>query len=307
MARKIFAKALRQARLKAGLSQAELAAKVGLTGSYISQLESGQRRPLIPRRVEALCKAVGIPSGPLQEAAAMERSSPTIRKKLEGLDRERAKVRRVRDRLLVAALHEAALHGVGHDDLEASGDLEPEVRRHLLVAAHRAKGLGDVRRAEEEAPRILEGTVGKQRDAMLRALPRVLETLRARRRAGPADAAAGPLLAIRRGLDARSGEIGRRVVDPGDGVGPDAWFVVADDDDAHPRVEAGDLLLVDPALDPETGDLVVLLHEGRVRVRRYMPQGSAVRLEALRPDVPPIRPATGATLVVVRRIERALR
>lgn len=306
MARKNFAKALRQARLRAGLSQAELAVRVGLTGSYISQLESGQRRPLIPRRVETLCKALGIASGPLQEAAALERSSPTIRQKLEGVDRDRAKLRRARDRLLLGALHAAARRGVGHDEVEAGGTVDPEVRRTLLLLVHRVKGLEDVRRAEDEAARIFEGTTGKQRDAILRVLPRILDVAYGQ---GETAAAAPDVstLAIRRGLDPRSGEVGRRVVDPHDGFGATAWFVRIEGDDAHPRIEAGDLILIDPELEPQAGDLVALVHEGRVRVRRFMPQGDAVRLEAFRPDVPPLRPPAGATLHVVRRIERTLR
>ncbi len=277
-----------------------------MTGSYISQLESGQRRPLIPRRVATLCKALGIPSGPLAEAAALERSAPNIRKRIEGLDRERAKVRRMRDRLLLGAVHEVALHGVGHEDLMAAGDFDAEVRRHILSLAHRVKGHATLRPFEEIDTSLLEGLGGRERDALLRALPAVLRIVRDRHRgpSGPSDARVLPVCT---GLDPRGPAVGTRFIDPADACGPDAWFLVAPDDDGHPRVERGDLLLLDPDTAAAAGDLVVVSHDGRPRIGRYLPHGAVARVEGLRPDVPPLRLSPGEAMIVVRRIERVLR
>jgi len=52
-------KLLRDAREKAGVTQVELAAKLGVPQSFVSKVESGERRvDLI--ELQAICKAMGI-------------------------------------------------------------------------------------------------------------------------------------------------------------------------------------------------------------------------------------------------------
>ena len=55
-----FDRALRVARSARGFSQKELAARAGLTASYISLLESGGRRPST-QSIEQLAQALQIP------------------------------------------------------------------------------------------------------------------------------------------------------------------------------------------------------------------------------------------------------
>jgi SOS-response transcriptional repressor LexA len=87
-----------------------------------------------------------------------------------------------------------------------------------------------------------------------------------------------------------------------------AFVLVADDDDAWPRVEQGDWLLVDARAVPADGDLVVVRHEGRARVRVLKRLAGEVRLDAPRADAPPIRlPEARLSLVgIVRWVFRPL-
>lgn len=54
-----FAQTIRQARPQAGLSQEELAARVGASSAYISKLECGRGRPSCPL-AERLCEVLGL-------------------------------------------------------------------------------------------------------------------------------------------------------------------------------------------------------------------------------------------------------
>jgi transcriptional regulator with XRE-family HTH domain len=51
---------LRAARDKAGITQVELAEKLGLTQSFVSKIERGDRRLDIVQ-LRTLCKALGVP------------------------------------------------------------------------------------------------------------------------------------------------------------------------------------------------------------------------------------------------------
>ena len=63
----MFGKLLRQARLKAGMTQEVLAGKTRLTREYISLLESGKRSPTIAVFIR-LARAVGLaPSDLIQQ------------------------------------------------------------------------------------------------------------------------------------------------------------------------------------------------------------------------------------------------
>src|SRR5262245_25945703 len=119
----VFAQALREARQKAGLSQAGLGERAGLTAPYISLLESGRRRPPSPHQVERLARALALDPAPLLEQAALERTPAPIRRRLEGLDKERGKVSRARDRILTTTLFRVSrtpglLEGMGESPEE---------------------------------------------------------------------------------------------------------------------------------------------------------------------------------------------
>jgi uncharacterized protein len=90
---------LRQARLLAGMSQAELAARAGVTQSVISAYESGHRQPSLPT-LAALVEAAG------HELVTGVRRQPRRLSRLSGPVGRR--VRRRRHDLIAAA----AAHGV---------------------------------------------------------------------------------------------------------------------------------------------------------------------------------------------------
>jgi len=75
-----FARALRTYRQEAGLKQSELAAKAGVTGPYVSLLESGKRPPpadAVTRRIE---RVLGVPSGTLLHLSHIARTPEDIRR-----------------------------------------------------------------------------------------------------------------------------------------------------------------------------------------------------------------------------------
>lgn len=278
-----FASHLKRAREKAGLSQKALAAKIEMTGSYISQLESGARRAPRPKVVTRLCKALGIPERRLQELAALERSPAPIRKKLQRADRERGKVRRTRDRLLVTTLFHMARGPRAIDPMGAMIDLPHEQRALLGRLVGRARRVKSLEEAEAQTEDVLAEARDEDREILARVLPGVL--------AG-GDATAGMpkrrLVEVYDDLARAGAPADAIVLDPRLGS-EDAFFLRVADDDAHPRIEAGDLLLLDPEVTPRGGDTVVLTHEGRTVVRTWHRQGGRIRLDAMRPDVPPLR------------------
>jgi hypothetical protein len=120
---------LRRARTSAGLSQAELAARAGVTQSVISAYESGHRQPALPT-LAALIEAAG------SELVIDMRRQPRRLSRLSGPVGQR--VRRRRQDLIAAA----AAHGVtnlrvfgsvarGTDrpdsDLDLLADLPPHI------------------------------------------------------------------------------------------------------------------------------------------------------------------------------------
>lgn len=62
----VLSELLRQTRLKAGMTQEELAARVHLTREYISLLERGKRTPTVPVFIR-VSRALGIPPARLIE------------------------------------------------------------------------------------------------------------------------------------------------------------------------------------------------------------------------------------------------
>jgi transcriptional regulator with XRE-family HTH domain len=60
MKKRQLTKLLRQIRLDADLTQAELARRLGQTQSYVSKYESGEQR-LDLIELETICSAVGMP------------------------------------------------------------------------------------------------------------------------------------------------------------------------------------------------------------------------------------------------------
>jgi transcriptional regulator with XRE-family HTH domain len=67
----VFGEELRKLRLKAGLTQEEVAARADVSREYVSMLEAEKNSPTIEVFIR-LCRAIGVP--PAQVIARVERS-----------------------------------------------------------------------------------------------------------------------------------------------------------------------------------------------------------------------------------------
>ena len=141
---------LRQARVAAGLSQAELAARAGVTQSVISAYESGHRQPAL-RTLAALIQAAD------HELVIDVRQQPRRLSRLSGPVGQR--VRRRRQDLIAAA----AAYGVTNLRVFGSvarGTDRPDSDLDLLADLPPDMGLFDLGRVQAE----LEAIVGSQVD-----------------------------------------------------------------------------------------------------------------------------------------------
>lgn len=287
-----FATLLRQARKEAGLSQVTLARRAGLTGSYISFLESEQRRPPAAEVITALCEALGVDDGPLQDAAALERSPPPVRKRLERMRRERGRVQRSRDRLLTTTLFHLAQGPRVVDPLGGFLDLPPGEQAVLGRLLGRFRAVKSVDEAESKAADLLEGTSAKQRDALVEVLPRAIvpPTLVPEDDVESIPPVELPFVRVPVYEDPiqRTRAIDGFVLDRRYVAG-DAFLWAARGSDGHPRIEDGDLLLIAPSDRIEDGSLVVFEHDGRARVGLLRRQGRDVQIAFPRPEIPPLR------------------
>ncbi len=309
---KTFAEKLKEARRLSGLSQSALARRAGLTGSYISVLESRRRRPPSPRVIRALCRALGIEDGPLQEAAALERSPAPVRRHLERMQRESGQVQRSRDRILATTLFHLARGPRVVEPLSHFLDLGPGQQALVARLLGRLGGVKNVDEAEARSETLLEGTTPAERNALVRVLPSVLAHAPSPAPATAHDGAPAPVARADVALPVvddpdRSGagevvHVDRAVLDGA------RWLWRATCDDGHPRVEAGDLVGIDPEREPEDGDLVLLRHEARLRLGVWHRQADWVRLSFPRPEIPPLRIAANALVLlgVARLVLRRL-
>lgn len=141
---------LRRARTGAGLSQAELAARAGVTQSVISAYESGHRQPALPT-LAALIEAAGY------DLVADVRPQPRRLSRLSGPVGQR--VRRRRQALIAAA----AAHGVTNLRVFGSvarGADRPDSDLDLLADLPPGMGLLGLGRVQAD----LEAIVGSRVD-----------------------------------------------------------------------------------------------------------------------------------------------
>jgi uncharacterized protein len=140
---------LRAARTAAGLSQAELAARAGVTQSVISVYESGHRQPALPT-LAALVEAAGarLDVRVRRQSAPLTRLSGPLGKRLR--------------RNRTAVLRAAASHGVrisGVFGSVARGEDRADSDVDLLVTLPPAMGLFDLGRVAEELQVLLNARV----------------------------------------------------------------------------------------------------------------------------------------------------
>ena len=319
-----FASTIKAARLALNLSQAELGAKAGLTGSYICILEARRKPPPSENLVGAIARALELDEASLRRSAALERAPEPVRRRVLRLVRERGRSRRSRDSLLATTVFHMTrrpgfLAGMIADALGL-----PEDRRQMLGRlAERVKTVPSADEAAARSRDLVREIPGRERDELVRALPRLLGGASPLPAPRPHPAPepeprpderpwqrvpvlssppAGRDVLAEAHLATDTFHVDRRLWREG------AYFVEAADDDAYPRIEQGDLLLVHPVPDPADGALVVFRDGARVRVRTLRRQGGDVRLEAPRTDTPPLRmPASRFTpLGVVAWIWRPL-
>lgn len=319
-----FADALKEARQEAGLSQAALARRAGLTGSYISVLESRRRPPPSPRVIRSLCRVLGIDATPLLEAGALERSPPTVRKRLERMNKERGRVQKTRDNLLTTTLFHLSRRPRVVEPMAGFLDLPPDQLALLGRMLGRVRRVRNLDEAESRAETILEDASSEERDALARVLPRALggegeeqiddtpmpdepPILEPVVEAPPAPTTAPVHPDLARTPGKPRAPVDRRPV-ARDSWHEELFFWRVSGDDAHPRFEAGDLVLVDPRREPAEGDVVVLRHDGRDRIGTYLRRGDEVQIVFPRPEVPPVRldAARFHPAGVVIRLERDL-
>lgn len=321
-----FAAALRAARTAADLSQAELGARAGLTGSYVCMLELRRKPAPAPDVVHLLAKALGVDDTKLQELAALERTPEPVRRRVARLARDRVRSRASRDRLITTTIfHMARRPGFAPDHVADALGLPPAVRPFFGRIADRVRHVPSAAEAAARSKDLLREVPGREREALVDAIPRLVAGASAAALPVPSEGAAAPTPAApavektwRRvpvlatvpapGARATTADaldvfhLDRRLWRPG------AFVWVADDDDAWPRVEKGDWLLLDPRAVPRDGELVVVRDGGRARIRTLRRQAAEVRLDAARSDVPPLRlPESRLSLVgVVRWVMRPL-
>ncbi len=319
MDRPTFAQAFRAARHAAGLSQAALAQKAGLTAPYISLIEARRRRPPSPPLIERLAKARGVKPDAQLDQAAQERTPGAIRKRLEGLDRERGRVHQARDRILSTTLFNLAQRPEVLADLDLAGAEGLWFKGVLGRLGGKMRGVRSAHEARARSEELLDPLPSAERDRLMEALPDVVSDgpseggpspARGETPTGGSATGQGPVgvrLEVHAALVPRASATEALVVDARwAATGAFLWRLAGDE--AHPRFEAGDLLLVEPGRTAEEGDLVALRHEGRDILRLFRRQGGEVRLEALRPELAPLRlsAAAFAPVGVVTHVLRSM-
>jgi len=236
-----FSTILVAARERLGITQAQLAISAGLTPSYVSLLENRKKPPPSDRVCERLAAVLGVPARQLLEVAHLQRSPPTVQQSVRALrgklSRERKSRQRVLESLLSPFLFQTAPNWL-EGALEWLGGSSGRRRRLREVLT----ALG--RRHQDRATavsRLVDELPERDRLLLLEALPRILGER------SPAGADAKPLHPQL-----------FYSLPPADGLPKTPYLLVWTSESPGGELEDGDRLLVDPALEPRDGDLVVL-------------------------------------------------
>jgi hypothetical protein len=214
--------------------------------------------------------------------------------------RERGRVQKSRDRLLTTTLYHVASRPEVVDPIGAFLDLEPGQRAVLGRILGRVRAVKSAEEAGSQAEDLLGGTSSREREALVDALPRVLALSGpaegGTRKGGEQGDAAPPAPPVIPAselpvfLDLLRRHVARApfVVEPSL-WSPERFLWQVATDDAYPRVEMGDLLLVDPLRPARENDLVAWHDGGEDRLGLYHRRDAEVLLRSPRPDVPPRR------------------
>lgn len=231
-----FALLLRRSREARSMTQAALAEACGLTGSYISLLESCRRPPPSDRVLRRLAEVLEVPAEELLRVAHLERAPGDVRATVDRLRSQAARERALRQHT-AEALFPLSLWGLETSALppgqraaagETPGGGMVGALSRLLDLARSSPDLDSFRKRSREA---LDALPEEERNRVLEEAPRLAEH--------------APVARVRR----------FRAASPA----------------LPPEVLPGDLLLVDPAADARPGDLVVeagATHGTEAAVRR---------------------------------------
>lgn len=234
MATESFAAYLRSAREASGLTQAALAERCRLTGSYVSLLESGKKPAPSDRVVRRMAEALGLDPDQALQVAHLDRAPEELRRSVERLRRQAALERDLRERTAEALfplslwnlLPRSSARGVKSSPVADLGIGVVRAVERLFELARSSPDLPTYRRRSGE---VLAALPAEDRRRMLEAAPELA-------------AAAVPA---------------ERVMEaPGAGL--------------PPEVLPGDAVVVQEGLEPRAGEVVLVEGEGGAALRRFV-------------------------------------
>jgi transcriptional regulator with XRE-family HTH domain len=299
-----FGALLKKERSRAGLVQAELAARAGLTSAYVSLLESGKKPPPSDPVVRKLAEALRADAERLLEVAHLQKTPLDVRRKYRLLDsrlhREQKIARTLVDDMLPLTLFNF-LRDPGilelAERLRAGGlarvsDRGVEVLSRIRSATGSVDSFRDFRRSARQA---IEALGEEER----RELVETLQTLSDWEAGRPLGPPPGPgeerpipvFDAVPPGPAAEHADLARGLLPVvAARWKPSRWALAVSDDTMFPRLERGDLLVLDEALLPRSGDVVALLLEGGgSMVGRFTRLAREIEIAPANPAFPPRR------------------
>lgn len=314
---KDFAYWLRAGRERAGLTQAQLAAAISQSSSYVSMLESRRKPPPSDEVVRRIADALEIEEERLLEVAHIERTPPDIQRKILSLQGQVTRGKTLLERLLPAALYLSFASG-RIDDRDALPVSKTTQTLLTRLDEHLSGCLADYDLFAEMAVSFYEGLGGADRELLLDLIG---DLASGAIEGAPAPAAGAPAAehrlpifldvpagAVAESLDEVSGYQDVAAAD----AGPGCFGLFVHDNDCYPRIEQGDLVVVDETRAPSNGDLVAVLDRGSGALMRYLQLATHVELAPLSPQRPPVElhphtpPEELAVRGVVIRVVRTL-
>jgi transcriptional regulator with XRE-family HTH domain len=230
-----FADYLKGAREKSGLTQSVLAERCGLTGSYISLLESGKKPAPSDRVVKRLATVLGLRLDDVLQVAHLDRAPDELRKTVERLRRQAIREREMRERtaealfpfsiwnLVPGALTKRARSAVGPN-------LDTDIIEAIDSLTDLVRGTSNLEEFRAASRRLLDELPPEKRKRILDATPLLAE--------GSVE------------------ERGQRVVE-------------APEPGLPPEILPGDSIVIDASLSPAGGDVVLVQEGGRSALRRF--------------------------------------
>jgi transcriptional regulator with XRE-family HTH domain len=299
-----FGAFLKEERAKAGLLQAELAKRAGLTSAYVSLLESGKKRPPSDRVTLRLAEALGVDAGRALEVAHLGKTPSDVQRKVRLLDtrlhREQRKTQSlVEDMLpltlfnflrdagildLAERLHEGGLARVSREGIDAIARIRAGVR-----------GVASFREFRRESREAIEALGEDERRSLVETLQALSDWEAGKPAGGHAPAGEEKRIpvfdAVPTGPAAECGALARGFLPVVSSRWKSTrWALAVSDDTMFPRLERGDLVVFEEAALPRNGDLVaVTIQGGGSMLGRYTRMPGEIEIAPVNPAFPPRR------------------